>query len=149
MPRTRDAPTQPISPATRWFVRIFLFAFLVCAVASVEAWPFTGFRLFSKTRHEIQRTWIAETVGPAGTTSTLWFDELPRAYQDFYLLMPGFRRLPAQRQRGICAAWLSEARRVRPGVASLRIYRVDRNLLPRRGGRPNPPVRSTLEYACS
>ena len=34
----------------RVFVWIFLAAFMICGAAGIEAWPLTGFRLFSHLR---------------------------------------------------------------------------------------------------
>ena len=149
MTGTDEAAPRSVPRATRWFVFGFLFAFFVCAAFRLEAWPLTGFRIFSKTRHEIQRTWVAATVAPNGRESTLWFGDLPRAYQDFYLVMPRFRRLPRARERAICEAWLSAARRLRPSAMALRIYRMDRSVLPERNGRRPRPLWREVEYACT
>jgi hypothetical protein len=138
-----------VPAATRWYVRAFIAAFFVCAIFRIEAWPLTGFRLFSTLRDETQITWVADTVSPQGTQTRLWFSDLPRPYQGFYLVMRGFRRLPSTEQRAMCGAWLAEARRVRTGTAELRIYRVVRPALPRRGDRPAREIERVLEYACS
>ena len=145
----RNDPEASVPRATRWVVRIFLLAVLITVALRLEAWPLTGFRLFSNLRQEVRTTWVARTVAPDGKESTLWFDDLPRPYQDFYLLMPGFRRLPPSKQRSICAAWLAEARRVRPRTAALRIYRVERDLRPGTAGRPAREIWRRLQYACS
>ena len=149
MPGTEEGAARTVPRASRWFVRAFLGAFFVCAIFRLEAWPLTGFRIFSTPRHEIQRSWVVDTVGPNGTASTLWFDDLPRGDQDLYLLMPGFPRLPAAKERSICEAWLSGARSIRPRAVTLRIYRVQRPLLPLPDGRPRPLLSRTIEYACS
>src|SRR5206468_2883631 len=36
----------------KWFVSLFLTAFVVCGVVGIEAWPLTGWRLFSHVRTE-------------------------------------------------------------------------------------------------
>jgi hypothetical protein len=149
MTPTDEPAARSVPRATRWFVFGFLFAFFVCAVFRLEAWPLTGFRIFSKPRHEIQRTWVAATVAPGGRESRLWFVDLPRAYQDFYLVMPRFRRLPRAKEQAICQAWLSAARRLRPTAVALRIYRMDRSVLPEPDGRRPPPVWHEVEYACA
>jgi len=63
--------------------------------------------------------------------------------------MRGFRKLPTGEQRAMCAAWIGEARRVRDHVSKLRIYRVERQALPRSGDRGVGPETKVLEYACS
>ena len=139
---------ETVPRTARWFVRIFLLAFVVCAVAGVEAWPFTGFRLFSRPRYETQTTWAAYTVA-GGRQTHLWFDDLPRPYQGFELLMVQFRHLDPAQRSALCSAWLAEARRVRPGVNALRIYRLRVDALPRHGDRAGPPISRSLVDACS
>jgi hypothetical protein len=45
-----------------WFVGLFLSAFVICAVGGIEAWPLTGWRLFSHLRYEHQTSWRAAGV---------------------------------------------------------------------------------------
>jgi hypothetical protein len=145
----RNPAAASVPATTRWVVRIFLAVFFVCAVVRLEAWPLTGFRLFSNLRTGREITWVADTVDARGTQTRLWFSDLPRPYQGFILLMHGFRRLPPHRRRAMCRAWLDEARALRPGTSTLRIYRVERTALPRRGNRPGGAQTKVLEYACS
>jgi hypothetical protein len=140
---------ESVPARTRWLVRGFLALFLLCAVLRLELWPLTGFRLFSGLRRESHPMWVADTVGANGRERRLWFNDLPRPYQGFYLITQGFRRLSPARQAAVCEAWLSEARRLRPSVAALRIDRVEWSALPREGDRPARPLRRTFRYACS
>ena len=149
-PRPSDGDAEPEAPAAaRWFVRIFLSAFLVCSIFGVEWWPLTGFRLFShvRTAHRIQ--WTLDTVASGGVESPLWLGDVPRAYQGFHLIMPGFSRLQPAVQQATCAAWLAEARRVRTSVSEIRIYRVEWQSWPRAGERPARPPSKKLVYACA
>jgi len=143
-----DHIRETVPRTARWFVRVFLVAFVACAVAGVEAWPFTGFRLFSRPRPRTETTWAAYTVADAGQIR-LWFTDLPRPYQGFELLMSQFRYLPPAARRALCEAWLTEARRVRRGVRGIRIYRLRVDALPRHGDRPGPPTSRSLVDACS
>ena len=146
MAMTSAAVAEPVPASRRWLVRGFLAAFLLCAVFGLEFWPLTGFRLFSQLRHESRTMWVADTVGPRGEAA-LSFAQLPRAYQGFSLIIWRFGRLSAASQRAACAAWLSEARRVRPGVMAIRIYRVPWRALPRTGNHLPPPS-DDLAYVC-
>jgi hypothetical protein len=141
------APVETVSAASRWFVRAFLAAFFLCAILGLEAWPLTGFRLFSQLRHETRTMWVADTVSPGGE-APLWFTQLPRAYQGFSLIIWRFGRLSPASKRAACAAWLFEARRVRQGVTAIRIFRVAWRALPRRGIRSVQPPSSALAYVC-
>jgi len=144
----QPSPTEHVPRAVRWFVRAFLVAFLVCGVVGIEAWPLTGFRLFSHLRHATETSSVAVTVGADGGETPLWFTDLPRAYQGFNPVMASFRALPARSQLATCRAWLAEARHVRTGVTALRIYSLRRPALPRRGDHPATPPTRTLIYAC-
>ena len=143
-----EGDAESVPAATRWFVRSFLAAFVVCAIFGIEQlWPLTGFRLFSRVRTESRAMWVADTVTADGREAPLWFTHLPRAYQGFGLIMGGFWRLSSRAKRATCAAWLSEARHVRPPATAIRIYRLAWRALPRHGQHP-PPASRTLAYAC-
>jgi hypothetical protein len=127
----------------RWYVGLFLAAFIVCGAAGIEAWPLTGFRLFSHARSPHQHTWQAFSSDTAGRETHLAFAKLPAGHGGFTLVMSRFDTLPPPEQRAICRAWASGA-----NAAMVLIYRVDWDLLPRRNGRPaGRPVR-TLVYRC-
>ena len=142
-PGTRDE----VPRRARWFVRAFLAVFLASSIFGIEWWPLTGFRLFSRARHETRVMWVADTVAPDGRETPLWPTDLPRAYQGFGLIMGGFWRLSPPSKAATCAAFLYEARRVRGSVTALRIYRLEWHALPRDGVRPEANARS-LTYAC-
>jgi hypothetical protein len=146
---TEPPPPGSVSPAIRWFVRIFLAAFVVCSVFGFEVFPLTGFRLFSHVRPEVQVVWEADTVEGRGVQERLWFEDLPRAYQGFPFVVRGFTRLPADRKLAMCEAWLSQARRVEHDASALHIYREDWKALPRLGDRSAAPTHRILAYACS
>lgn len=143
-----DSRVEAVPASARWFVRVFLAAFVLSAVLRLELWPMTGFLLFSHVRTATETLWAADAVGPAGRESPVWFTELPRAYQGFPFVMQGFSRLSPRNQHATCAAWLAAVRRVRGPVVALRIYRVSRRALPRAGETPNRPTSRRLVYAC-
>lgn len=139
---------DPIPRGTVWFVRGFLGLFFVCALSGVELWPFTGFRLFSTLRTEGQTLWQAGVVGASGRETPVVFNDLPRAYQGYQLIMSGFAKFPPGQKAATCAAWLEELRRRDLSASSLRMYRASWQALPRAGSRPANVAR-TLVYACS
>ena len=138
---------DPVGRGVVWFVRIFLAVTLACAVLGLEAWPFTGFRLFSSLRTESQTVWQADAVGALGRETLVDFNSLPRAYQGFPLLMPGMSSLSSQEQTATCEAFLQELRSRDPSVSALRIYKQSWQELPRSGSRPAQTSR-TLVYGC-
>ena len=132
----------------RWFVWLFLTAFVVCGLAGIEAWPLTGFRLFSHLRYEHQTTWQAYTVA-GGEERRAAFAKLPPGVRGFTLIMRAFGSLSLPRQAETCSEW---ARAIRTGGAapfdSLRIYRIDWDLVPRANGRPARAPSRALIYEC-
>jgi len=142
------APPAGVPAPARWLVRGFLAAFLLCSVFGLELWPLTGFRLFSRVRHETRFIWTADAVLPGGREAGVVFTALPRAYQGFGLIMKGFRHLSPDAKRASCEAWLAEVRRVDGPAVALRLYRVTWTALPRKGARPARPPPRRLDYVC-
>ncbi len=132
---------------TRLFVAAFLSAFVVCGLAGLEAWPLTGWRLFSHLRTPTLTTWQAETVDPVGATTPLRFDELPRAYRNFTLIMKGFGARPPREQASACADWAAAARATGREVVAVRVFRLTWDLSDREGGRSRL-VERRLVYEC-
>jgi hypothetical protein len=133
----------------RWFVRLFLVAFVVCGVFGIEAWPLTGWRLFSHLRTDHRTTWQATVVGIHGEESALEFGRLPLRFHGFVLLMRDYPDITESQRTEMCVAWTGEARAaLAEDVAEIRVYRVDEDLLPRAGSRPAEPAIRTLLFTC-
>lgn len=152
----RGAAARVISPdkvePPRWVRRsvlAFLAAFAVCGLAGIEAWPLSGFRLFSHLRYEHQVSWAAATIGPDGTESPIRFGLLPPAHRGFVLVMRDFPAASPQEQDAVCRAWADAVRRTDRAVVAVRIYQVEWDLLPREDGRAASPVKRTLRYMCA
>jgi hypothetical protein len=101
------------SGRVRAFVALFLVAFVVCGLAGIEAWPLTGWRLFSQLRTNHQVTWRAAAVA-GGDETSIRFADLPRAYRNFPLVMGTFASLDPDERASACRAWLRAARRELP-----------------------------------
>jgi hypothetical protein len=134
---------------SRWFVRVFLGLFVLCGVAGIEAWPLTGFRLFSHLRHEQAVGWLRTAVGPDGEEQPVDLTGLPQGYGSFVLVVTSFASRPKDEQDAMCRAWVSGLERVDPAVRAMRIYRLDRALGPRRNGRPAASPPKTLLFSCT
>jgi hypothetical protein len=132
----------------RPFVVVFLCALIACATASVEAWPFTAWRLFSTLRTDEQHGWASTIAGHRGAERDFPIGSLGNGTRGFALLMKGFaERSPADRD-AICRTWFRDAIRYlghRP--AGVRIYALTWHLSDRRGDRAPPPTR-TLAWTC-
>jgi hypothetical protein len=138
-----------VSRSVTWFVRVFLAAFLLCGLVGIEAWPLTGFRLFSHLRHERTISWERTVVEPDGRELAVTFAGLPDGYRSFVLVVKDFEGSPPASRDAMCRTWLQGLRRVRPEATLMRVYELDQSLLPRSGGRPaSGPTRSLL-FTCS
>jgi hypothetical protein len=140
-----DGPSR----AVRTFVAAFLAAFAVCGLFGIEAWPLTGWRLFSQLRTDHQVSWRAFAVDGRGYEEAIRFEDLPRAYRNFPLVMRTFASLSPREQVAACRAWLAAARREMTVVGAVRIYRVDWYLSYRRGSGDGPAPARKLLYTCT
>jgi hypothetical protein len=133
----------------RTFVAAFLAAFAACGLFGIEAWPLTGWRLFSQLRTDHQVSWRAVAVDGRGDEQPIRFEALPRGYRNFSLVMRTFASLSAREQAAACRAWLAGARRETTGAKAVRIYRVDWYLSYRRGSGDGPPPARSVLYTCT
>ena len=133
----------------KWFIRAFLAAFIVCGLAGIEAWPLTGFRLFSHLRHERAVGWERTAVEPGGSERAITFAGLPDGYRSFVLLVTSFPSKPKDERDTMCRTWVEGLRRLDRHAVAMRIYRLDQSLVPRSGGRPASRPRRILMVTCS
>lgn len=148
----RPTETPTVQRAPRWaraFVWSFLTAFVVCGVVGIEAWPLTGFRLFSHLRYEHQIEWQAFAVAPDGREDWLPLSRFPGGYNGFPLVMKSFASRSPEQQAGMCRAWTLAASGLRGKTTAIRIYSVDRHLQPRQGRRAMAAPIRTLAYTCA
>jgi hypothetical protein len=139
-----DAPRY-----ARPFVAVFLGTMVVCAVASVNAWPFSSWRLFSSLRTDRQLSWQAVAVDARGDERAYPIGPMAHGYRGFRPVMVGFaRRTPSSRD-AICRAWLRGAtKRFGPDTTAVRIYDLTWRVSHRRGERAGPAVR-TMAWTCT
>jgi hypothetical protein len=140
---------EAIPRGVRWFVRAFLAAFILCGLAGIEAWPLTGFRLFSHLRHEQAVSWERTAVEAGGAERAITFAGLPDGYRSFVLLVSSFPSKPKEVRDAMCRAWVEGLRRLDRHAVAMRIYELDQSLVPRSDGRPASPPRRTLVVTCS
>ena len=151
----REPPPGPPSPPervpfwTRGFVVAYLVAFLICGVFAIEAWPLTGWRLFSHPRHAITYGWRAYTVDARGHETKIPFGRFPRSDRHLPLIMQTYGRLSQRRKDAVCNAWAARVRAFGKQVSAVRIYHTHVNLRLHRYHRHPPPIRRTLYYVCA
>jgi hypothetical protein len=136
-----------VTTRIRVFVWVFLVAFFVCGFARIEAWPFTGWRLFSISRKPVQTSWIATTVDGRGIEHDLPLAAMGDAYRGASLVLGGFATLPRGKQVAVCDALQDGARAAGQDVAAVRIYSEVRDVSRRAGDRGAPGIR-TLRFTC-
>jgi hypothetical protein len=138
---------DPVPRWARWYAGVFLAAFLVCGVVGIEAWPFTGWRLFADARGARQTSYQAATVDHAGRETPIRFQDLPIHDHGNVQVLKGFATLPPAKQAAVCAAWAGAVRAQGGDVAALRLYQLDVDVSKREGPRGVPP-RRTLRWTC-
>ena len=100
-------------------------AVALSGLAGLEAWPLTGWRLFSERRGPVAVRFEARAVDAAGSEAAIPFGSLPNGYSGSNPLLERMAgQAPPQRQ-GVCRAWV-EATTGLTGVpvAEVRVYRV-------------------------
>jgi hypothetical protein len=138
-----------VSLRIRLFVGAFLAAFVVAGFFGIEAWPLTGWRLFSALRHDRTEGWSAVTVDSAGGETAIPFGALGAGFGWATNILTAFPKLPAARQAGICDAWAVAVRGRGGEVVAIRIYRIVRYVGDRSGDRGAPVASRTLRYTCA
>jgi hypothetical protein len=128
----------------------FLAAVVVCGAVVIEAWPLTGWRLFSHLRKPRQLGWQATTVSSTGKESRIRFATFPKSYRHLPLIMRDFALKSEAQQEGICRAWAAQVQRVTgQPVRQVRIYRTVVDLRRHEGRRTRVPPRRRLRYTCA
>ena len=148
-PSGPPSPPERVGPFTRGFVAVYLIAFLICGVFAIEAWPLTGWRLFSHPRRADLYGWRAFTFDSRGHQTKIDFARFPRADRHLPLIMQTYGRLSPRRKDAVCQAWAHRVRSFGIDVAGVRIYRSHVNLRRHRYHRHAPPARLTPFYVCA
>ena len=140
---TPDDPPQAVSPRLRRTLHVFLLVFALAGLAHVEAWPFTGFRLFSELRTSTRDGWELVTVDADGAEHVLDLHDLPVASRYTYKVLDDFDDMSAGERDEICAAWAGPRRASGQVVAAVRAYAVTFRVKPGGG-----LTRRDLAYEC-
>lgn len=115
-------PEPGAGPGVRAFVAAFLSVFVACGLLQIEAWPFSGWQLFSHVRTAQIQGWLATGVGTDGVERPIPFGSFAAAHRGELGVMKGFEGLSAAERRGVCRAWAGEMARIGAGVVEIRIY---------------------------
>lgn len=126
-----DADTVPRS--ARWLVGALFALLLVPGLIGFDAWPLTGWRLFSLARDETQTRWVIEAVDDDGSARIVDLEELPLRYRHAEWPMSDLPGASTERRQAVCEALLGGVVDVEPTTVELRIAR-DRARLDERDG---------------
>ena len=126
-----DADTVPRS--AHWLVGALLALLLVPGLIGFDAWPLTGWRLFSLARDETQTRWVIEAVDDDGSARIVDLEELPLRYRHAEWPMSDLAGASTERRQAVCEALLGAVVAVEPTTAELHIAR-DRARLEERDG---------------
>jgi hypothetical protein len=126
----------------------FLAVFVLAGAARIEAWPLTGWRLFSQQRAAQQVGWEAAGVDAEGVERPIPFGRLSHAYRGFVHVLTGFESLSPGRRQEVCEAWASAVAGLGAPVSEIRVYRVSADVSRRQGRRAAPPSARELRYVC-
>jgi len=127
-----DAPDRAPRSA-RVFVAVLFALLLVPGIVGFDAWPLTGWRLFSVSRDADQTRWVVRATGEDGDTRTVSLEDLPLRYRHAEWPMSQLPGASDERRRDVCEALLPAVRRIQPETEELTIAR-DRARLVERDG---------------
>ena len=130
--------------SARLYVAVLLGVFLVTGAAGIEAWPFTGWKLFSGLRTQHDAAWSVAIV-EGGAESPYPFARVPVADRSFVQILQRWDRTSPSDRLAICNTWITDARALGIDVDALHLYRIDRDLARRDGDRTAPGTRVLLE----
>lgn len=137
VPEERDVGQDP-GRGIRLFVGGFLALFLVSGAIGVEAWPLTGWSLYSRVRHGEGWAWQVLAVGPDGAERAVDLQRLPAAYHGVAYFLGGFASRPPAEKESACRALGAAARRQYPGTVGVAVDRVPYRIRPAPGDAAGP-----------
>ena len=147
MGATSESTERP-QPWARPFVAVVLAAFLLCGVLGIEAWPLSGFRLFSAPRSSVTTAWRLVALTADGEEVPVNVSRFGAAYRGFGFVARSFDQLPASEQVAVCRAWLRAAASIGVDAATLQLVKVDQPLMPRDDEGPRSEPRRTIVSTC-
>lgn len=141
MEAAEDEPT--VTTRVRVGVYAFLLAFAVTGFATLEVFPFSGFRLFAELRPSVRESWQLRAVDATGAETPIRLGELPVGYRNTTTLLLTFDELTPGERDEVCDAWAAPLREAGADVVSVRVYAVVDEVRP-----DDRPPRRTLAYEC-
>jgi hypothetical protein len=114
-----DEPPRP----ARILVAVLLVLLLVPGLIGFDAWPLTGWRLFSLSRDAEQTRWVVEAVAEDGDRRVVSLEELPLRYRHAEWPMAELPGASAARRDAVCEALAGAVVDAVPGTVEVVIAR--------------------------
>lgn len=127
------------SSSARRFVAVLLALLVVPGIIGFDAWPLTGWRLFSADRGNTQTRWEIATVDDEGGLAPFDLDDLPIAYRNAEWILAELPGATDDRREEVCQALLHGVLEhadtdVTSGLAGVAIVRNRRTMTSTSGG---------------
>lgn len=143
----RSGTDRP-QPWARPFVTLLVAAFLTCGVLGIEAWPLSGFRLFSAPRSERSVGWRLVALEADGGSAPVNVSRLGAAYRGFGFIARTFDELSWGERAEFCAIWARAAASIGIDAVGFHVIRIEQRLIPRDVDGPLVEPRRTVTGAC-
>jgi hypothetical protein len=116
-------------PARTVLTWLLVGAVGVSGLAGVEAWPLTGWRLFSQRRHPVVVRFEARALAADGSEAPVPFAALPPAYSGSVQVLAEMADQRPEQRDPACRAWAeATARHTGRPVTEVRVYEVTDDL---------------------
>ncbi|HEY7073551.1 MAG TPA: hypothetical protein VH479_25730 [Acidimicrobiales bacterium] len=109
--------------SARILVAILFVLLLVPGLIGFDAWPLTGWRLFSKSRGPEVTRWVIEAVEENGSRRVVSLEELPLRYRHAEWPMSELPGASEAKRTAVCEALLAPVRDILPHTEQLVIAR--------------------------
>jgi hypothetical protein len=128
------------SRSVRVAVYVFLAVFVVFGFSSIEAWPFSSFKLFSQVRDAERVIWSVEVTTTDGEGIPVRMGDLPLGYGNSILRAGHFDEYTPSERDEICRAWAAALVDDEVDVRSVSVFRTVDDVRDRAQERSREPV---------
>lgn len=122
-PAGGDDRPDGVPRAARVLVGVLLVLLLVPGVVGFDAWPLTGWRLFSLSRDDDQTRWVLQATTAGGEQRIVSLEELPLGYRHAEWPMADLPGDPPARRDAVCQALADAVVEADPATVELAIAR--------------------------
>ena len=118
-----DDRAGEVPRSARVLVAALLVLLLVPGLVGFDAWPLTGWRLFSLSRTAEQTRWVVEAVDAGGERRIVSLEELPLRYRHAEWPMADLPGASEARRDAVCRALAGAVAAAEPGTVEVVVGR--------------------------